>query len=457
MKLEGIRSIADAVLYEGYILYPYRASSIKNQRRWTFGGIFPRAFGRTEGDSDSMQTQVLVEGTSDATIDIHVRFLHLCAREVGTLAAPIAVWPEQGEPQVTPVACLEIDDHQYQPWEEAVEREIAAPALSLRRLAAGPVCLPFSFRRERQLEPIRNRNGEIVAAFVRTTLPIRGAVTIAAEQMTTRDDGGLARLTVVIENVSAMPPNECRMRQQAQRYAFASTHTILSVEGGAFVSLLDPPAVWREAAVQCENRGTWPVLAGPEGERGTMLSSPIILYDYPKIAPESAGDLFDGTEIDEILTLRILAMTDSEKREMASVDTRARALLERTHAMTPRKLDQLHGTFRSGNSRTGSTANPDHTQTRPGRLASLLDDGPGFAPGSRVRLCPRPRGDVMDLVLKDQIAVVEAVERDFEDRVHVAVTLLDDPGRDLGRAGFPGHRFYFAQDEVVPLGSGGEP
>jgi hypothetical protein len=56
------------------------------------------------------------------------------------------------------------------------------------------------------------------------------------------------------------------------------------------------------------------------------------------------------------------------------------------------------------------------------------------------------------LVLKNKIAIVEAIERDFEDRVHVAVTLLDDPGRDLGAAGFPGHRFYFSQEELEPIG-----
>jgi hydrogenase maturation protease len=64
------------------------------------------------------------------------------------------------------------------------------------------------------------------------------------------------------------------------------------------------------------------VLVGKEGTADSILSSPIILYDYPKVAPESPGDLFDATEIDEILTLRILALTDEEKREMAAIDSR---------------------------------------------------------------------------------------------------------------------------------------
>jgi hydrogenase maturation protease len=120
------------------------------------------------------------------------------------------------------------------------------------------------------------------------------------------------------------------------------------VEGGEFISLLDPPAEHSQAAKQCWNLGTWPVLVGSEatGQRDTMLSSPIILYDYPKIAPESAGPMFDGTEIDEILTLRILTLTDEEKLEMAQLDEQGRRLLERTEALAPEAARHLHGTRR---------------------------------------------------------------------------------------------------------------
>ena len=77
-----------------------------------------------------------------------------------------------------------------------------------------------------------------------------------------------------------------------------------------------------------------------------MLSSPIILYDYPQIAPESSGGLFDGTEIDEILSLRILTMTAEEKREMQCSDHRARQILERTESMPPEQFMKLHGVLR---------------------------------------------------------------------------------------------------------------
>ena len=84
--------------------------------------------------------------------------------------------------------------------------------------------------------------------------------------------------------------------------------------GGTFLSMTDPPE-WAAAEVAaCENIGTWPVLAGPADCRDLLLSSPVILYDHPEVAAESAGELFDATEIDEILTLRTLALTDAEKR-----------------------------------------------------------------------------------------------------------------------------------------------
>ena len=97
---------------------------------------------------------------------------------------------------------------------------------------------------------------------------------------------------------------------------------------------------------QCNNVGTWPVLAGEEGQARWHLSSPIILYDYPQIAPESPGDLFDGTEIDEILALRILTLTEDEKHEMRNADERARQILERTESMPAEHFMKLHGVLR---------------------------------------------------------------------------------------------------------------
>jgi hypothetical protein len=156
----------------------------------------------------------------------------------------------------------------------------------------------------------------------------------------------LFRLTLRVANHTPMDGAGDGGRDEALLRTLVATHTVLAARGGEFVSLLDPPGSCREAAAACRNIGTWPVLVGAEGRKDTMLSSPIILYDYPQVAPESPGDFFDGTEIDEMLTLRILTLTDEEKRAMTAVDDRARALLARTEAMPSERRLGLHGTIR---------------------------------------------------------------------------------------------------------------
>ena len=154
-----------------------------------------------------------------------------------------------------------------------------------------------------------------------------------------------------------------------------------------------------------------------------MLASPIILEDHPRIAPQSPGDFFDGAEIDEMLALRVLTLTDAERREAAEADPRARAILERVEALPDARLAALHGTAR--------TAAP--------------------RPGDRVRLRPRGRADAFDVLLAGKTATVLSVEEDFEGVRYLAVTVDDDPGKDFGAGGQIGHRFFYRPDEVEPL------
>ena len=452
MKLDSIRAIANAVLYEGYILYPYRPSSIKNRQRWTFGGVFPKAFDQ-QGDASRMETQVLLRGGEQAAFNVHFRFLQVMTREVGQLATPTRELPVEGEPALTRVPSFNVDGRELLAWEEAIEREIGLGPLRPADVQGAASVTPFCFKGAREFEPVRDRSGRIVAALIRTSQTIQGVVEAKAQKLSP----DVWKLTIGIENVTPLAGADREERAAAQLRAFASTHAILTVEDGAFISLLDPPDDLREAAGECRNVGAFPVLVGGE-DNSAMLASPIILYDHPAIAPESPGDLFDGTEIDEILTLRILAMTDAEKREMASVDARARALLERTHALTAEDMARLHGVMRNHPSQASEVEPPpmggDHEKPR---LVSLLESGRSLCVGARVRLRPKSGGDIMDIALKDKIAVVEAIERDFEDRIHVAVTLIDDPGRDLGAAGFPGHRFFFSQEEIEPIVAGEGP
>ena len=90
------------------------------------------------------------------------------------------------------------------------------------------------------------------------------------------------------------------------------------------------------------------------------------------------------------------------------------------------------------------------------RLESVTVFGVEVRAGDRVRLWPQKSADIMDMALKGKVAIIEAIESDFDDHVHLAVVLEDDPGRDLGMLRQPGHRFFFSPEEVEPLGLNGE-
>jgi hypothetical protein len=293
---DQVKLIADAVLYEGYILWPYRRSALKNAKRWTFGGVYPRAYSESGHPDDAwrMQTQCLAVGDGSTRADVRVRFLHVVDRRV--LRAT--------ESGLEPVDELTVGAERHLSWEEATD-----PA------------------------------GGIAGALRRTARGLAGTVEVHAQQVRP----GVHRLTVAIANTT---PWDGGTRDAALERTFVSTHTIVRLEGGELASLTDPPEDLRELAGGCENVGTWPVLVGGPGDRTTLLSSPIILEDYPRIAPESPGDLFDGGEIDELLTLNILGLTDEEKREMRDSDPRAREILDRTARLTPEEIMRLHGAVR---------------------------------------------------------------------------------------------------------------
>ena len=306
--MDAVRQIANAVLYEGYILWPYRRSALKNQRRFTFGGVYPRTHSETHPDDPwRMRTECLVEGDAPQ-VDVRVRFLHVVERQIV-------------DAQREPVDELTIDGERHLSWQEAVERQIDAEG-------------PFSIAAGRAEEALGDG-----ATIVRSWQPLRGAVEVGAERIAV----GLMRVSVEILNTT---PLEATGREDALRRTLCSTHTVLHATGGTFVSLTDPPAALRDAAEACRNEGTWPVLVGEPGARDTLLSSPIILDDHPRIAPESPGDLFDGGEIDALLTLNILSLTDEEKAEMRDTDPRVREILERTEALSADELLRPHGAIR---------------------------------------------------------------------------------------------------------------
>ena len=249
-------------------------------------------------------------------------------------------------------------------------------------------------------------------------------------------------------------------KEAAIRTSLIGAHLLLVSRDASFVSVLDPPEDAREAAARCTSRRCWPVLAGPEGTDDVVLASPIILYDHPAVAPESPGALFDSTEIDEILTLRVLTLTEEEKVEARATDAHAAAIIDRCVAMSPDQLQRLHGVLR--NPRVMAPAaladaaiaavpwwDPAaDAGVQPERDAVIVA-GARVAKGSVVRLHPGRRADAQDLFFAGQTARVAAVHRDVDGQTHVAVVLVDDPAADLHD--WYGRYLYFAPDEIEPL------
>jgi hypothetical protein len=452
VSTERARAVADAVLYEGYVLYPYRASARKNQVRWQFGVLAPRAWSEAGGCEPCwMQTEILLEPGAGAVLDGTLRFLQAQRRLI----------EEAVDGGFRSVERLDVDGRLWTSWDEGVEREIA---LTVAADGTTAITVPFAFPGEGETEPIVASDGRVVGRVARERMPIAGAVAIQTERLARQPSLVRARLTV--RNLSPCDA-PAAARDQALGSFLVGTHLLLAMSRGQFVSLLDPPAPAREAAAQCENVRTWPVLIGAAGERTVMLSSPIILQDYPEIAPESPGDLFDATEIDEILTLRTMALTDDEKREARATDPRAAAVIDRVDAMPAEILERLHGAIRSlrpvAAPAAEPVAEPDPFATPwwdPGADASVPPEtdsievhGVPVAKGSRVRLRPGVRrSDAQDIFLDGRVARVEAVLFDVEDHGYLAVTLEDDLAADMLQR--HGRHLYFAPDEVEPLGEG---
>jgi hypothetical protein len=314
--MDAVRQIADAVLYEGYILWPYRRSALKNQQRWTFGGVYPPDWTAAHPDDrGEMRAECLLRAGDSARVDVRVRFLHVVARRV---RSPEGDWVDE----------LTVDGERHVAWEEAAEREVAL-AVDVPGEARAPVAVAAG----EQAEPLG------AGAIVRSWRSLRGEVEVRARAL----GDGLARIALRVRNDTRVRTDE---RARTLEQTFCSTHAVLEASGAEFVSLTDPPGELADAAGACRNEGVWPVLVGEPGSRDTVLASPIILEDHPRIAPESPGDLFDGGEVDQLLTLSILSMTDDEKREMREADPRAREILDRTEALTPEEIMRLHGAVR---------------------------------------------------------------------------------------------------------------
>jgi len=477
-RFAAARQVADAVLFEGYVLYPYRASAAKNRLRWQFGVLVPPGWGADSGEHSLQRTECLMEPRAGATLFVELRFLHAQRRTVQR-SLPGGGFEE--------VAELELADRVLSAWDEGIEERIQL-SFPVAALNGEGEELRFTRPAAEETEAVHDEAGRQIGRLLRRREQVHGLV-----RLTTAEVPGpytVRRLTAVVENTSDWsPPQADADRAAALPRALVSAHLMLGLDHGSFLSMADPPEWAKAEAAGCENLHTWPVLAGAGGRSDVVLSSPIILEDHPAIAPESIGTLYDATEIDEILALRTAALTDQEKREARGTDARAAAVIDLADSMPPEVLDRLHGAVRALREITGpdrgqeppdpsdqirpfdpyadpyadpfadpyaATApqkpwwDPESDRSVDPARDRVLIDGVSVGAGSRVLLRPGlRRTDAQDLFLHGLGAQVEAVLHDVDGGVHLAVTVDGDPGADIRRE--QGRFLYFQPDEVAPL------
>jgi hypothetical protein len=290
---------------------------------------------------------------------------------------------------------------------EGVERCVELPATPLAELCAGDgVGTEFAFNR------------------------VQGRLRMRAQAFL----DGITRVSACVHNTTEVP--EGLDRGEALRSSLLSTHVIARIEGGRFYSPIDPPEHAATAVLTSACVNTYPVLATPEDD--VLLGAAMILPDHPQIAPESRGDLFDGTEIEEALLLHLLTLSDGERDEIAHQDPAVREMLRRAIETTPEEFAKLRGRI------TISDPEPDQPEVR--GEESLEVDGVTYRRGDHVRLRPDEGRNAQDHLLSGRMATIERVYLDYEDKVHLCVTVDDDPGQDIMRE--IGRYLYFKPDEV---------
>lgn len=336
--IDGVRAIADAVLYEGFLLYPYGKGALKNRMPFQFGVVMPIGY-RDETEPNAFTAQFVLRHPDAPLTEVRGAFRFLAVGE------------------------------------ETEEREIAFGG--------------------------RLGNGRIERRFSSDSLD--GMIALGAE----RADGA-SLMTLEVRNETRI--DGTADRNAALREAFVSAHAVLEARGGEFASLLDPPQELADLVAACKNERYFPVLAGESGEgvqtSPLLLVSPIVLYDFPKVAQASRGPTFDGTEIDQLLSLSVAALTDDERAQARAAHPEVARMVERAEAFA-------------------------------------------IAPGWRVRVHPKGRADVWDGIVDGKTARVVDVKTDVEGKRYVGVLFDDDPASEVHE--WYGRSFFYRVDEVEPL------
>ena len=443
---EPALDVANAVLYEGYVLFPYTASTAKNRVRWQFGVAMPAAYVDDHPEETAeFETVVPHEGEAKR-FDVLLRFLQVETRRVERLH----------EGRFEPVDVLKAGGTAYVSFDGAIERQIA---LHLDPEQGANVERHFAFEPSRQVEPCIDEEGVTQGHVIRETAALRGTLSATLEPV----DGetSLQTLTVRVVNRSGLENAGARRqghaRDTALKTGLLSTHLLLYVRGGRFLSVLDPPKPARSATAEIANLRLWPVLAGEraQDQHGAqlVLASPIILYDFPEVAKRSEGDSYDATEIDELINLSVLSLSTAERDEARATDPRSRAIVERAERFGRQQLERLHSGELTRISEPSSLGDDPFATIDVPSIDCVFVDGVKVGKGSAVRLQPKRRADVWDTFLAGKTATVAAVHQDLENQFYVAVHVDDDPATDLHE--WYGRSLFFSPDEIEPLAQEG--
>jgi hypothetical protein len=336
LTLSTLEALARTVLYEGYALYPYKRSAVKNTKPVLLGVVYPRDYADSHPPAASfMQTECLLRATTAAELEFTVRFLHL---RLTRLLEPAT------DGKYRPVPQLRIGERVWMAGWQALEREISPGRLMLSELSGPGVACTVGFADQKGKRRL-SETGHSPAhrgLEVCSVAGLRGVVEATCRPVEGHPE--VFRLSVRIQNTTPVANAALLSRDAIYAQSFLSTHTMLRVRGGEFISVCDPGEAWQPLVAECQNLHTWPVLVGRDN--AAMLSSPIVLYDHPQLAPQSHGDLFDGTEIEEALLLHAAVLTDEDKQEIAGGDETMQAMIERVARLTPDDIMKAHSVLR---------------------------------------------------------------------------------------------------------------
>jgi hypothetical protein len=379
---EALEQLLDSLLYEGYALYPYTPGAVKNATPTPFGIVYPPAYASGLASTfDHLELRCRLSAPPDAVLRAEVRFL-----------------TAGGERH------------------KAVAHRVELPGAMVGALAAAPA--------DKELRVQPERGPPLVVGMSLRAAPL---------------DGGLHEVALRVENRTAVRSGLDRGGALAR--SLISTHPLVAVSGGRFISSLDSG---------CESVNTFPILARPADD--VVLGAAIVLPDHPQIAPESRGSLFDGTEIEEALLLHVQALSDGEREEIERQDPAVREMVARAAAATPEDIIALHGRVTLRNPQTDEPPREPPGLIDPRAGEERVDVGSrSFRRGGKVVVRPGAEADLHARLLDGRTATIERIFTDYDGKTHLGLTIDDDPGQDLMRE--TGRYLYFFAHEVEVIGT----